>query len=120
MENAGQFATALQRLGGDEQLFQELATYFIEDADELLKAIRGGFAAGDAETVGRAAHSLRGLAANFEAVQVVSVATLMERMASRGDFQAIPSVLLDLEIEVRSLQGMLKGYASRSTATRGR
>ena len=112
MENTGHFVMALQRLGGDEELFQELATYFLEDADELLNAVRTGFARGDAENVGRAAHSLRGLAANFEAEQVISIASSIEQMAFRGELQAVPSALVDLEAEVQSLRGLLQDYAT--------
>ena len=78
IEISGQFETALRRLGGDEQLFQELATYFIEDSGELLKTIRIGIAANTVESIERAAHGLRGLAANFDAEQVVSIATTIE------------------------------------------
>jgi HPt (histidine-containing phosphotransfer) domain-containing protein len=116
MENRGQFAAALQRLGGDGQLFQELATYFMEDAGELLEAIRLGLAAGNAQHVERAAHSLRGLAANFEAEQIVTTGMSIEQMASRGELQAVPPVLRDLEAEVQSLQGILQDYVSQAAA----
>ena len=118
VEISSQFETTLKRLGGDKQLFQELATYFIEDAGELLQAMRRGLAAGNIEPIERAAHSLRGLAANFEAEQVVSVAASLEQMASRGELQSVPPVLLDLETEVQALRGMLKGYTLQSATTR--
>ncbi len=120
MENSDQFARTLQRLGGDEQLFQELATYFIEDAGELLRAMRVGLAEGNAESIGRTAHSLRGLAANFEAEQVVSIAASIERTASRGELRAVPAALLDLETKVQALRCMLTSYALPSAATPNR
>ena len=55
METTGyQFAGALKRLGGDEELFRELATYFIEDAPKLLHVIRVELPAGNAEPIYRA------------------------------------------------------------------
>ncbi len=114
MESASQFAAALKRLGGDEQLFRDLATYFIEDADELLEAIRSGLATGIAEHVARASHSLRGLAANFDAESIVVIAGSIEDMARKGQLD-MGAAVADLEAEVRSLRDVLKSYISQST-----
>jgi HPt (histidine-containing phosphotransfer) domain-containing protein len=113
MESKSQFAAALKRLGGDEQLFRELATYFIEDADELLKAIRSGLATHSAEHIKRASHSLRGLAANFDAESIVAIAGSIEEMARKGELE-MGAAVADLEAEVQSLRDVLKGYTSQS------
>ena len=79
-------------------------SYFIEDAPELLKTIEAGLAAGSAESIRRAAHSLRGLAANFDAEEAMAIACSIEQMASKGDSQWVPSALAHLAVEVRSLR----------------
>lgn len=113
------FVATLQRLGGDEQLFRELATYFMEDAEELLKVIHHGLATGRAEDVERAVHSLRGLAANFDAKRVISIAGSIEQMAAQGELHTVLASFADLESEVQSLRRILKAYAL-PTAAAGR
>ena len=85
---------------------------FLEDSDELLKVIRRGVAAGDAQQVERAAHGLRGLAANFDAEPVLAIARSMEQAASRHDLQTMSAAFAELEAEVQSLRVVLSGYAS--------
>ena len=105
-----QFAAALQRLGGDEQLFRELAAYFLEDSDELLKVIGRGLDADDAGRIERAAHNLRGLAANFDAEPIISIARSMEQAASQRQLQSVSAAFAELEIEVQALRAVLRGY----------
>lgn len=97
------FDVALQRLAGDQKLFRELTLYFTEDAPVLLQALRKGLAAGNAESVRRAAHSLRGLAANFDAEQAVTIAAFIEQMACEGNLRSVSAALLNLEVKIRSL-----------------
>ena len=63
----------LVRLNGDRQLLEALVGFFFEDFPPLLEAIRTGLAHGDWKAVRRAAHSLKGLAANFGAAPAVAV-----------------------------------------------
>jgi len=109
---------ALKRLGGDEELFEELVTYFIEDAPGLLKAVRLGLAAGSGPMVHRAAHSLRGLAANFDAEQVMRLAGSIEQMASQGDLLQVVAPLASLDSEVQSLRDSLQEYLVHSASHR--
>src|ERR1044071_9738461 len=61
---------ALKRLGGDRGILIELAKMFAEDSPGLLDAIEQGVHQGREKDAGRAAHSLRGLAANFGAARL--------------------------------------------------
>jgi HPt (histidine-containing phosphotransfer) domain-containing protein len=108
MQNADfQFATALKRLGADEELFHDLATYFIEDSPDLLQAAHAGLAEKNRDKVCRAAHTLRGLAANFDAEQAVSAAEALEKLALLEEWRQIPPALTRLEFEVRGLGDIL-------------
>lgn len=109
------FPGALRRLGGDMDLFRELAAYFIEDAPELLRAIHAGLAAGNSQDVQRAAHSLRGLMANFDAEQAMAFASSIEQLTEKGQLPLVPTALAHLESEVRSLRGALQEYAAHSS-----
>jgi len=66
---------SLQRMGGDEKLLKDMAKYFLQDAPELLQILQQQRVGDAAE---RAAHSLRGLSANFGAKPVMEVAAKLE------------------------------------------
>ena len=65
------FAATMRRLDYDVQLFQNIIEIFDEDSPRLLEAIESAMANNDANAIRRAAHALRGLAANFEAASLV-------------------------------------------------
>ena len=109
-----QFDQALKRLGGDEELFYDLATYFIEDSPDLVRAIHAGLAAARVQEVQRAAHTLRGLAANFDAEPAMTLAGAIEQMAAKGDWRSVPATLAHLESEVQHLRTVLEGYQART------
>ena len=110
------FAGALKRLGGDEELFQELMSYFIQDAPGLLEDIQVGVTVGNAESIRRAAHSLRGLAANFDAEQAIIIAASIEQIATKGDLEMVPEAFAHLQVEIQSLGDVLNGCAAQSTS----
>jgi HPt (histidine-containing phosphotransfer) domain-containing protein len=58
-------ALALERVGGDEELLREIAGLFLEDYPSLITQIEQAVAASDANSLERAAHSLKGSIANF-------------------------------------------------------
>jgi protein-histidine pros-kinase len=53
-------ATALDRLGGDEALLQELIAIFFEDYPKLSERLLQGLTRGDLSSVGATAHALKG------------------------------------------------------------
>ena len=103
---------AVKRLGGDQRLFDDLVRFFDEDTPGLLDEIRRGISLGDSERVTRSAHSLKGLAANFDAADATSAAArLLEIGRSRMDGQAVLA-LTDLEREISRLRAALAPYRS--------
>jgi HPt (histidine-containing phosphotransfer) domain-containing protein len=50
----------LARVSGDRQLLAELVDMFLEEWPKTMVKLRGAFADGDAHTMERAAHNLRG------------------------------------------------------------
>jgi HPt (histidine-containing phosphotransfer) domain-containing protein len=114
------FAATFKRLGGDKDLFRELVAFFREDAPQLLMALQTGLTAGTADSVQRAAHSLRGLIANFDAERAMNIARLIEESASKGMFQDIPAMLVELRIEVEDLQRILDEYTAQSSVISSR
>lgn len=101
---------AVKRLGGDERLFDDLVRFFDEDSPGLLEEIRHGISIGDFERVTRSAHSLKGLTANFDAVDATSAAArLLEIGRSRAAAPAAQA-LTELEREIARLCAALEPY----------
>ena len=101
------FEVALVRLGGSVELLQQLVILYSEDAPELLQELREGAARGDLERLKRAAHTLKGLAANFEATPAAQAALRVEQLAQANDLAAAVQQLPAMELEFDKLQRAL-------------
>jgi protein-histidine pros-kinase len=75
----------MRRMGGDAALFQEMAELLKTDAPRHLSVAWRSFRERDWTSLGRAAHTLKGLAANFGAGRAVTAAGELERMAKAGN-----------------------------------
>lgn len=102
------YRTALARLGGNEQLFRELAMFFLDDAPVILNDLGEALGAGNTAGVERAAHSLRGLAANFGAPAAVQTAGELQDAARRGDLSQGQSLYDSLAHEIGRLADELR------------
>src|SRR5207253_7872959 len=76
----------LARVGGDRELLAEISRLFVEDAPRHLERIRVALDSLDGESLRRAAHGLKGAAANFDADAVVSAARTLEEMGRTVEF----------------------------------
>ena len=104
---------ALARLGGDEGLLRDLVQFFVEDSPGLLEQIRTSLRAGSAEELERAAHSLKGLAANFGAQHAVKAALELEQIGHSRSLSRAESALGELEFEIHRLTRALAAGASK-------
>jgi HPt (histidine-containing phosphotransfer) domain-containing protein len=107
---------SLARLGGDPQLFSEIVSLFLEDSPKLLQRARDSIAGCNMEELERAAHSLKGLSVNFDAVDLASAAAAVEQHAHHRDGQRAQACFQDMERELNRLQSCLNQFhARRST-----
>ncbi|MGA8492345.1 MAG: response regulator [Terriglobales bacterium] len=95
---------ALNRIGGDEQLLQELCQIFLEESPKLLQKLQQAVAAGDPGEVSRAAHSLKGESSYLGAGGTSQAARQLEEMGNHKDLSRASETLAVLEREVASLQ----------------
>jgi HPt (histidine-containing phosphotransfer) domain-containing protein len=98
---------ALARLGGDQSLFDELVVLFHSDAPKMLVEIRAGLAGAEARRVERGAHTLKAMAATFDATGVVATARRIEQLAKAGDLPAAADSLESLTAELAALRAAL-------------
>jgi signal transduction histidine kinase/DNA-binding response OmpR family regulator len=81
------YAAALDRVGGDFQLLQEVAQLFLDEYPETLERIRHGMEQGSAKDVEHEAHTLKGSVANFEAAATVRAALALETLGRSGSLE---------------------------------
>ena len=90
-------AVALDRVGGDASLLQEVAQLFLEDYPNSLSAIETAIQSGDSKALERAAHTLKGAVANFGVDPVVQSALALEMSGRLGDLSGCDLKLADLK-----------------------
>jgi signal transduction histidine kinase/CheY-like chemotaxis protein len=93
----------LARVGGDRQLLAEISKLFVDDAPAHLERIKTALDARDAEALRRAAHGLKGAAANFDAEGVVSAARALEEMGRTSTFERSEETWRTLQRETTRL-----------------
>jgi HPt (histidine-containing phosphotransfer) domain-containing protein len=84
---------ALARVGGDRAFYRELLDMLLADAPGQVAEIAEALATGDASRVERAAHSLKGAAANLAAGPTRDAAAELESMGETGDLANAAGVL---------------------------
>ena len=99
--------SALERLGGDEQLFRELTEYFQEDSETLLSTLVASAKLEDWPAVRIAAHSLKGLAANFSARPATEAARILEDAAAAADGPRAKPLIDPTVTEIERLRAAL-------------
>lgn len=99
---------ALQRLGGDEELLADLTECFITDAPELLQRLEKAWSTQAANDLARSAHSLKSLAANFEAVACRDAALAVEMAGRHSNFENMGQKLDTLRRALKTLIAALQ------------
>jgi CheY-like chemotaxis protein/HPt (histidine-containing phosphotransfer) domain-containing protein len=88
--------------------FAALLSTFVEDSEELVKTMRRALGEHRADTLRRAAHSLKSNAAGFGAVTLSSLAKDLEALAKSGSLEGVESCLERLAGECERVTQMLR------------
>jgi HPt (histidine-containing phosphotransfer) domain-containing protein len=102
---------SLRRMGGDEQLFQDMVGFLQEDAPRLLARIDQSLHQDNWEQAVHGVHTLKGLVSNFGAQRAVSVAESLEQRAAQHSMSLTQQDLRELEAAVNELQTALVPFA---------
>lgn len=78
----------LHRVGGDAAFMREAIQLFIDDCPARLTAIREAMTDRNADALRRAAHALKGSAANLSAVRLSDTAGLLEQIGAESRMEA--------------------------------
>jgi two-component system, sensor histidine kinase and response regulator len=104
---------ALALVGGDGKLLGELASLFVTDAPKQRAAIRDAFERGDPVRLAQAAHSLKGMVANFAAESAVDAAFSLETAAREGNLPRARETWKEVEETINQLTTELAEVAER-------
>ena len=104
----------LQRAGGDWALAREVINMFLEDTPEVLTQMLEALTQKNFDAIGRAAHRLKGAAANLEARDLAKTASAIEQAAKDGkvseeDVGRLQKGVDDLK---RTLQALMHSIAA--------
>ena len=97
----------LRRLGGDTNLLSDLVQLYQEDSPGLLSRLHAGIESHQTDEVRHAAHSLRGLAANFGAGVLTQSLLRLEETAAAGRLDEAAALLDQVSQDSAQLQATL-------------
>ncbi|MCC7084510.1 MAG: Hpt domain-containing protein [Pirellulales bacterium] len=97
----------LHRLGGDHQLLASLAKVFAEDSPLLLNRLFSAVQSMRGEEICKAAHALRGLAANFGAPSLTLSLRQLEEIGLRNDTARAQTLFDEVRSKTTALQALL-------------
>lgn len=104
------FATSVARLGGDRDLFLDIIEIFLEDGPKYLEQAAQALTNKDLATLERAAHTLKGMSANFAAAAAVAAAYAVELHAREGRVENATACFPQLQSRIRELDGALREF----------
>jgi two-component system sensor histidine kinase/response regulator len=106
----------LARVGraAGEDLVGQLTVLFLDDASVQVAAVRAALAAGDAATVARYAHTLRGASANLGATRLARLCATLVTNGTAGDLAGGATLLDAVETELGRVRGALADLAAAS------
>ena len=104
----------LARIGGDLDLLADISRIFIDGAPKHLEHIRTALDMGDGERLQRAAHTLKGAAANFDAADLVDAARALEEMGRSRNLAGSDAMWTALCEAMERVVTILGPYATSS------
>ncbi len=107
-------ALALERVGGDLTLLQEIARLFLEEGPSLVADLRRAAEARDAAELERVAHTLKGAVGNFTSEGPYQTALRLEMMGRQRSTDGAPEICQELEHQFEGLRSDLLALCAES------
>jgi CheY-like chemotaxis protein len=93
----------LVQVGGDENMYRELLSDFIEGLPRRLRAMQHYFAEKDLVELSRTAHNLSGIAANLGASQLSDCAKKLDKQSVEGYTDSLNTLVQEIQLVVGKL-----------------
>ena len=99
-----EFETAVDRFCGDRELLENMLEEFLDYVPKQLRTLDKAIKKGDAETVDREAHSLKGLAAQLSVKGLADLSLNLELLGQKGNLDEANDELDKLKTEFQHLK----------------
>lgn len=96
-------------LGLDEDEYRELIDLFVMSGNSDFESLQAALAAGDAETVMRRAHTIKGAAGNLGLMDVSAVAKVIEERAMKNNLADLGKTVEMLKSQLEIIQSFANG-----------
>ena len=107
------YADFLARIDGDHDLLREVVEIFLEDTPRLLSGFYTAIAQDDLVAAERAAHTLKGAAANISACRLYAVSQEAQQAVKNKDREALDDMITIFEDNFKQLERALRPYIEK-------
>lgn len=97
----------LETVGGDQEFMHELVQTFLQEAPTMLDQVQSALAAGDADQVRLAAHSLKSNAAQFGASKLRELCLEIEQRAKGKELDGLDQLTAQARAEFELVRSAL-------------
>lgn len=105
----------LSRVDNDTAFLAESVQMLIADTPAMLEDLRRALAAGDAPTVARHAHTIKGMVSNFCAAPAQDCALAIERMGKSANLSGAAPAVEELQEHLSALTDELARFVQSRT-----
>lgn len=103
-----------ESIGSDSEFMAEIIEEFFQDTPRQLAIIQDSLAAGDAEALRRAAHSLKSNSASFGATHLQDLCKQLEDAGQAGELDGAAGLATEIEGEYKLVHHALEEYQKES------
>jgi len=103
-------ARALERFGGDWELFRDMVVTFFDDTPQTLQSMQDGLAQGDFTAVARGAHRLKGTLVYYGVDSLVVALRAVEEASGTRDPAVVAEALHTVQAEIGQLCAALEPH----------
>jgi two-component system, sensor histidine kinase and response regulator len=104
------FRVGIERVGGNSDVYKELLSDFVDELPGKLEQLWSNYRSRDLDGLYRAAHNLKGVAANLGALQLSAHAKMLEKQVSQGYTESIEALLNDISPIIIKLEETARDY----------
>ena len=98
----------LDRLGNDEEIFSMMIDMYLQDVDNNCSCLASALAAGDAPTLQRESHTVKGLLATFADGPGAELAFTLEQQIKINGTAGVDAQIAELQLRLREVAEVLK------------
>ncbi len=113
VDNAGELTALLEAFNNDGAFFKDVADMFVSDYPPMLETLEQAIVDQDRAVLSRTAHSLKGMARNFQIDGAADAARQLEQLADQGQFEPAQRLYRRLADELTGFEQRLKEMVAR-------